>query len=68
MLTTASPGRDERIASVPSSSLQVLLQVLHTVLLEKYLELIFERHLAVVIRLIFNVFHCVLDAGDTNAN
>ena len=36
-------------------------------LLEKYLELVFERHLPVVIRLIFNVFHRVLDAGDTNA-
>jgi hypothetical protein len=66
LLRTASPGRDERIASVASSSVQVLLHVLHAVLLEKDLELVFERHVPVVRRRIFNVFHRVLDARDTN--
>jgi hypothetical protein len=47
LLRTASPGRDERIASVASSSVQVLLHVLHALPLESYLELIPERHRAV---------------------
>ncbi len=35
--------------------------------LEKRFELFPERHRTVVLRLVINVFRCVLDAGDTDA-